>query len=392
MHKRDYAKKALIICLLGLIILVAMSCQFSSASRLLPYRVSSDQTGNELKNSISNGNATTELEPDMSTDEIVTARVTATSKYIRTGPGGDFSGGGFLYKDDVVTIFAKSIDGYWFLIDRSKPSWIYNEHIELNGDLDKVPIFDQGILYESISTEEKNDENPGNEEQSADNLEFLTLEELISNDELITPNIHVSELSVFEQISGGLDVYGEITNIGNKPIKNVKVSIIFEKSNSKELLRAYALVLIPWQPSLSHAGVIFPGEKVPFGAHIQGIDKSQSLYVSVESETSDNSNDLTYTDLFLSSEKGEIVKEHPYTFEISGAIRNDGNANIRSIWIVAILYNTEGKVVGMEETITDSNLLKPSEDKNFLMRLTSRSDVESYALIFHAIDETLANQ
>lgn len=385
-------KKILVFCLLVLIILLAVSCQFSSASKLLPYKASLDQTDIELKNSTPEESVPTTPVWANLTDNAVTARITATSKYIRTGPSSKFSSGGFLYQGDEVTIFAKNIDGSWLLIDDSKSSWIYNQYIEVHGDLGKVPIFDQGVVFSPVTSEEESTVNPANEEPVNAQQETISQEELISISGLMPPNVQVSELSVFELITGGSDVYGELTNIGDKPIQNVSASVIFVGSNSGKLFKANTLVLVPWQANLFYPGVVYPGETVPFGAHIQNVDKSQRLYVSVESDKADFSNDRTYTDLLLSTEIGKSIDEHPYNFEISGTILNIGNASVRSIWIVAILYDNEGKVVGMDETITDSNLLAPGENKDFLIRLTSCSSVESYALLFHAMEDAFYKQ
>lgn len=369
-----------------------MSCQFSSASKLLPYKASLAQTDSALKYSTPEESTPTTPEWANITDQVVTARITATSKYIRTGPSSEFSSGGFLYQGDEVTIFAKNIDGSWLLIDNSKSSWIYNEYIEVNGDFEDVPILDQGVLISPVTSEEESKESLAKEEPVNTQLESIAQEELISFSGLMPPNVQVSELSVFELITGGSDVYGELTNIGDKPIQNIRVSIIFVDSNSGKLFKANTLVLAPWQPHLFYTGVVYPGETVPFGAHIQNVDKSQPLSVSVESDTSDFSKDRTYTDLLLSSEISKSIDEHPFNFEISGTIRNIGNASVRSIWIIAILYDDNGKVVGMEETITDSNLLVPGENKEFLIKLTSRSGVESYALLFHAMEDAIFNQ
>ncbi len=372
-------KKSFPILLISLFMLFIFGCQFSGEAELVHYREQQEQPGDQTASDIAVDNSPTN-ESLWQESEFVTARIIAQTKYIRSGPGSGYGGRGFLSKNQEVILYAKNPEETWFLIDDSQSAWIYNDYLEIDGDLDKIPIFTEGMVFAPLPSEEVSIGSLS--EEASQVIEQSSPEVSLSLPMENPPNISISELSSVILGAGGLEVYGEITNIGETAIKNIEVTLLFSASDSKETLGIKALVLSPWHSNIFQTGLVYPNEKIPFGAYIQKVKQSDTIRVFVKCETLDSREEKQNTDPIIVDSKIEgLLNDDPYNYSISGVILNEGSAKIHSTWIAATLYDGENRVIGMEEIILDSINLKPNEEKPFQIKLTSYSNVEGYTLL-----------
>lgn len=143
-------------------------------------------------------------------------------------------------------------------------------------------------------------------------------------------------------------VVGEVKNIGNVPIKNVKVTVTLYNENNEVLYNCT-------QPTFLE--VIPRNGKSPFVVMWFGKDKtSEVARYSISN--------FMYEESVGKPEKLEIVWSG-YSFpDVIGEIRNNGDKNATSVKVIAMFYNKDGNIIGANSDLS-IYLLPPNTTKEF---------------------------
>lgn len=326
-----------------------------------------------------------ETEQSFTLQEIHTAKVLVASLNIRRGAGSNFPIDGYVSQDEILQVFAKSSDGYWILIDPEKSGWISSSYVELDTDLDDIPVYTTEMQFEAIAsfsaTPTSVKPEPGEESH-------LTATPQSSMPPIsIDRNFEIVSLSIYSQDAETIMVFGELVNKSKLPMKNIRINNYL--IDDKGIITAFDTgnVLVPWWYSLSHTGLLFPGEKAPFSAYFQIQSEWKEIdhdvfYELVEHDELELSN--YYRDISLQNDSIVSLDNELKNFVISGEFLNTGMSSCSTIWIIATIYDKRGEIIGMDEMVTDTEIVQPGELKAFKFPVFARGDAEDYHLLFYA--------
>lgn len=181
-------------------------------------------------------------------------------------------------------------------------------------------------------------------------------------------------------------VFGELVNKSKLPMKNIRINNYL--IDGKGIIAAVDTgnVIVPWWYSLSHTGLLFPGEKAPFSAYFQIPSEWEEIdhdvfYELVEHDELESSG--YYRDISLQNDSIAPLDNELRNFVISGEFLNTGMSSCSTIWIVATIFDKDGKIIGMDEMVTDTETLQPGERKAFKFPIFARGDAEDYHLLFY---------
>lgn len=203
----------------------------------------------------------------------------------------------------------------------------------------------------------------------------------------IDRNFEIISLSIYSQDAETIMVFGELVNKSKLPMKNIRINHYL--IDDKGIITAFDTgnVLVPWWYSLSNTGLLFPGEKAPFSAYFQIQSEWKEIdhdvfYELVEHDELELSN--YYRDISLQNDSIVSLDNELKNFVISGEFLNTGMSSCSTIWIIATIYDKRGEIIGIDEMVTDTEIVQPGELKAFKFPVFARGDAEDYHLLFYA--------
>jgi hypothetical protein len=186
---------------------------------------------------------------------------------------------------------------------------------------------------------------------------------------------------------GDLVLLGEVQNLGSRPVKYIDVSVTLYDANGAVLATESSYATTPWSSNLWHTGVLLPGEIAPFDIIIDSPGQWDDWEIETDYEEAANSNfDEHYYDLEILNDQGRAINELFYNYRVSGQIENIGSLETGNVRIVATLYDAQGRIVGVEQAMTDDDELLPGEVVSFAVDMYARGQVASYRLFIRSVE------
>ena len=382
-------KKTIIFLLLVFFLGIGLACNFSSNEIDVQIQLPTIKPTQTLFNDRSSQLRET---PSPETQQVDTTIATATinvhSINKRSGPSGDFPSIGYAFRDDIFPVYAKNKDSTWLLIDIEESIWVAAAYVDMNIDIDLLPFVGEDLTFQPVSvptieiTEVLQNVETAKQNTITDEIADKRIEILDFSDS----NLEVLNISVYELENGNLEIFGEVKNKSNHPLKNIVVtSVLFDNNNSIKATSSN-FVLVPWWYSVTNNAVLFPNERAPFAIHFSqpGTWDDINALVNYDIARDIDTMDI-YREIKSSNSIGFAEEIHNTNFTIKGELENYGNSTCATTWIVATLFDNDGQVIGIDETVTDSKIIRPGESKPFEINLFARGKVASYILLYNSI-------
>jgi hypothetical protein len=310
---------------------------------------------------------TTQQEPEvLSTETVTRLQVILNTVNVRAGPGTEFDVVHLLSRDDNAFVLDTSDDGSWYKIELEdgRVGWVGSSVVEII-DVVITPI--GAALSDSDVSE--------SESETATATPF--------------PPVYVEVFNVNHYVNqrGTLWLYGEVMNFGSEPVKRIKLTATVYDEEGLVTAIGDSYARTPLQFSLWHTGVLHSGEYAPFSIMIRDPGALESWRITstyTEARASDYSDH--YEELIVLNDQGQVVNDFLGNYRITGEIQNIGNFETGPVRISTTLYDSEGRVIGVDGTATSEfDKLGPGEITPFSVLLFARGPVDSYRLFIRAI-------
>jgi hypothetical protein len=310
-----------------------------------------------------------------------TATINTDRCNLRSGPGKNYEVVGNAKRGDTFPIFGKDATGDWLSIEETNTKWIAASLVKTDIDIASIPVLEIEPAHAAIApgeTQEHPKETPSLTIEASDINPTLT--PVVSNGQ-----IDVFNIAVHKSSDGGIVVYGEVLNRGDKPIKRAEVTLSLYDSDNNLLDTDSGYAYLPWEHNLWNTGILYPTERASFviifddpGAWV--LYKADLEYEDArEREYSEH-----YPDLQIINDIGRPIDDILFNYQVSGEIKNTGNSLSGPVWVVVTLYDKNGQVVGVGEVVTDVERLGPGEIEPFKIQEYARGPVASYRILFRA--------
>jgi len=309
------------------------------------------------------------------------ATVIAANCNLRSGPGKNYAVVGNAKQGDVFPVFGKDETGEWIQVDWEKQVWISASLLKLDIEKSNLPV----IVASSPSVTS----TQALVQEVTQPVGTPTLAPIGTS--TVTPIVSNGFIEVFNistyNSDGDLIIYGEVRNIGDKPVKHAEVSITLYDVNGNLLDTDSATVSAPLEFSAWYFGILYPSEQAPFRIIFDNPGNWKEIRTSIEYEEATESDySDQYKDLRVIHDTGRAINEWLFNYKVSGEIENIGDITCGPVRIVVTLYNNKGQIVGMEETgMTDVERLNPGETAPFTVEVYARGPVAYYRIIVAAI-------
>jgi hypothetical protein len=290
---------------------------------------------------------------------------------VRAGPGTDYAVIQLLYKGDVVPSLEMDASGSWhrILLDDGSEGWVGSTVVE---------ILDELIVVSPVNTSEPADVST---EVDESDVALPTSTPF--------PSLYVEVYNTNDRLSstGNLWLFGEAVNLGSKPVKRIKVTGTLYDQAGLVTAVDYTYADIPLGFSLWHVGVLHPGEYAPFSILIRDPGQYESWRITaIYTEARETDFSDHYDDLLILNDQGRVVNDLLGNYRIAGEIQNIGSHKTGPVRIVSTLYDSEGRVIGVDFTGSSQfDELGPGETTPFSVLATAYGTVASYRLFIRSV-------
>jgi hypothetical protein len=201
------------------------------------------------------------------------------------------------------------------------------------------------------------------------------------------PPLLVEVLTITPHSSGGdLVLLGEVQNLGSRPVKSLDATATVYDANGAVLGTQTSYVKTPLALNLWRTGVLLPGEIAPFYIIIDSPGSWEDWKIELDyKEAADSDFDDHYYDLEILNDQGRAVNELLYNYRVSGEIKNTGLLETGNVRIVVTLYDSQGRIIGVQEEMTEDDELLPGEVVAFSVDMYARGAVASYRLFIRSV-------
>lgn len=298
-------------------------------------------------------------------------RVVLNTVNVRAGPGSEFAVVQFLRKDDVVTAIDSNTDGSWHkvLLADGSEGWIGSTVVEV---IDVLP---------AATPTDSPDGTPTTMAVLQEDVEVATATPF--------PPVYVEVFNVSDHVTsqGKLWLYGEVINLGSKPVKRVRLTATMYDQAGLVTAVNDSSADIPLGFSLWHVGVLHPSEYAPFSILIDDPGAYASWRITVTyAEASSSDFAKHYDDLLILNDQGRQTSDLLGNYRVTGEIRNTGTHETGPVRIVTTLYDSDGRVIGVDGvSASEFDKLAPGEVTPFSVLLYARGPVASYRLFIRSV-------
>ena len=320
------------------------------------------------------------------------ATINVSRVNLRIGPGTNYAIAGKAESGDIFPIYGKISNGDWLWIDWSQPVWVATELVEIGVDMSIIPVVKDNAGT-TVTADILNSPTPE-----------IVVTEPISTSEAIgttTPTpvavkarVEVVNLTSYQSTSGFVDLIfmGEVLNLRNEPLKKIDVTIELLDANGNLLDFESGRVKTPWGFNLWNTGVLYPSLKAPYRVSFDDPGSWTEFNVSIDYSLADRKDiENHHREVEVINDTGRPIDDILYNYQITGEVKNTGFVHCYNTWIVATLFDNDGNVIGINETVTDidtdNDKLVPGETVPFKIEMYARGEVAYYELIFFAIGE-----
>ncbi|MCD6290201.1 MAG: hypothetical protein J7M34_06825, partial [Anaerolineae bacterium] len=184
-------------------------------------------------------------------------------------------------------------------------------------------------------------------------------EEIVSAEDTPTPTptpmpVQIQGLTFDRAPTGELWCLGEVLNISDVPLEQVKVEITLVDKDRKEIGRASAFVLMD---------LIEPGERAPFILQFEGTPPPFASYNVRTLSGVPAYIGSYYRDLKVHDTQG--VGEHYAAYRVTGRIANVGPEEAVGVNVVVTVYDALGRVIGVRRGVPRHNVIPRGGDTTF---------------------------
>lgn len=140
MNKKNIRQPWCVFILFGSIVVLAFLLSGCNLAEGLNVPVSVTALGSVTATSTTtetDANPTETLAPTETPSLGVEAVITASSMWVRSGPGTDYVMIDGVRKDDEVSLIGRTVDSTWLLSERG---WLFGEYVESESDLNALPV------------------------------------------------------------------------------------------------------------------------------------------------------------------------------------------------------------------------------------------------------------
>lgn len=189
--------------------------------------------------------------------------------------------------------------------------------------------------------------------------------------------------------SDGVEVFfGEVVNTGDLLAREPKVSVTLYDKDGGVLVSDSAITYLPLSISLWFTGVLYPGEKAPFVAHIDNPGAWVDYEMEVSHEEAQRSDyNKHYDDFEIANDTGRSIDDLLFNYRISGEIENIGDKTTGPIRFSVTMYSEDGLVVGAENYMLDVDPFPPGKKMAFTIDDYVYGDVATYSILTRAIKQ-----
>jgi len=161
--------------------------------------------------------------------------------------------------------------------------------------------------------------------------------------------VHVRAVSQARTTTGDVVIVGEVTNESAQAVEevNILIELLDEHGNVIASTEAYAM-----RDTIEVEGT------APFGAVLSASSRATEARARVIRAMPEHPQRATYHDLAVAEVSGRQVYDR--TFLIMGKIRNYGDLPATDIFVVATVYGSDGRVIGVKREPV-SGTLPPGE-------------------------------
>lgn len=212
---------------------------------------------------------------------------------------------------------------------------------DLSPTSDKLPTSsDGGIIVEAATATLKPSEIP--------------VPEAIESAEVFEINTYISGETLY--------FIGIVRNTGNVDLAFVEVHVTLRDSGDK---------LIMSESSYSARDVIPVGEASPFNVLFYSETPDYAKY-EVTVEGRENTMYQVYKEFEIVSADGQVPSFWDY--EIAGEIRNIGSSDAEFVSIIAVLYDAENHIIGLDTTYSDFDVVTAGGTSPFSILFLSKAE------------------
>jgi hypothetical protein len=189
--------------------------------------------------------------------------------------------------------------------------------------------------------------------------------------------------SYFDQ-ANDFNVIGLIKNVGAVPIEDVGITVTVHDASG---------TVVATRETFSYLDVVFPGETAPFIAYFfDDIPADVSYEVEVDAEVaSEFMLNLNYREFEILSAEGGL-SDSGYSYSILGEVHNTGEKVAESVSIHALLFNSEGALIGYATTVTKYAILSAGSTSPFEFLWLKENLVEFKVDHFELIVEGMVSE